>query len=458
MSVTDPPITSPRTIGDYTLERSLGEGAQATTYLVSHPEHDEPLCLKEIRVNQVDDWRQVELFERQTEALQQIDHPAIPRLVDAFHDADHRDGDGRGQRPADQRFVIVQQFLEGQNLQQRLDDGHRFTDADLRQLADEILQALIHLHERPRPIIHRDIKPSNIMARPDGTYALIDFGAVRILGDQASDRTTTAGTTGYTPLEQLAGQAQPASDLYALGATLIHLASGLHPSQLPITELTLDFREHVHLSDHLIAVIEILVKPSPDERFADARQALEALHHPDTLTPDRQRPSTQLQGAHYQWDHSTPKGRFHLQHTPHSLTLSFTPHFNILATGMAILALVVVLSAITPLWYLPLIAAFLLFIALRIQESWRIHIAELSPEALRLRRSLPLAPSTDIPLDAITDVDHHRHALRLHLNAPNLPSTIQFGAPDDTSQEPAPHQRANLDALAGEIQAFVEAH
>ena len=93
---------------------------------------------------------------------------------------------------------------------------------EIREIATGLLGVLDYLHGRAPPVIHRDIKPSNVLLRPDGTPALIDFGGMRAWQPAGAAGATVVGTFGYMAPEQAAGQATPASDLYALGATLLH--------------------------------------------------------------------------------------------------------------------------------------------------------------------------------------------------------------------------------------------
>jgi serine/threonine protein kinase len=88
------------------------------------------------------------------------------------------------------------------------------------------------LHARVPPVLHRDIKPANVILRPDGAPVLVDFGAVRTVFRAAAEGgSTVVGTFGYMPFEQYMGQASPASDLYALGATLLHVITGRGPAE-----------------------------------------------------------------------------------------------------------------------------------------------------------------------------------------------------------------------------------
>ena len=79
-------------------------------------------------------------------------------------------------------------------------------------------------------VIHRDIKPANLIRRADGTIALVDFGAAHVQGTTAGS--TSIGTFGYMPIEQLAGIVDATTDVYALGASLLHLLTRREPWRL----------------------------------------------------------------------------------------------------------------------------------------------------------------------------------------------------------------------------------
>lgn len=109
------------------------------------------------------------------------------------------------------------------------------------------------------------------------------------LGGPKTGESTIVGTHGYMPAEQLMGHAEPRSDLYALGATLIHLASGRHPSTLPLDGLRLRFADVVNLPAPLIAWLDTLVAPDPGLRPESARVTRATLDA--ALQPSVRRPS-----------------------------------------------------------------------------------------------------------------------------------------------------------------------
>jgi serine/threonine protein kinase len=117
---------------------------------------------------------------------------------------------------------------------------------------------------------------------PDGIEDFAKFGAVQA-GRHDGTR-TIVGTYGYMPPEQFGGQTTPASDLYALGATLIYLATGQNPDQLPQEEMRICFEADVNLSTALVDWLKTMTAPSLTKRFKSAQQALTALATPGELT------------------------------------------------------------------------------------------------------------------------------------------------------------------------------
>lgn len=219
-------------------------------------------------------WDEMKLFEREVQVLQQLDHPQIPQYLDSFHI----------QTP-EPWLGLIEEYILGNNLQTLIDQGQRFSESDIYDLATQILEILIYLHEQNPSILHRDIKPSNLILAPSQTVFLVDFGAVQNQLPQAGCSFTVVGTYGYTPIEQFGGQAVPASDLYSLGATLLHLLTGLAPAELAQSDMRLQFRDghrpafghRLTLTNHLASWLEKMTAPALADRFKSARAAVLAL-------------------------------------------------------------------------------------------------------------------------------------------------------------------------------------
>jgi serine/threonine protein kinase len=163
--------------------------------------------------------KSIELFQREGAQLDRLgnDSTQIPQLLAYLEQ--------------ERRFYLIQEFIDGQNLLKELDEHGAYSEEKILHLLDDLLPILKFVHDRG--VIHRDIKPENIMRRKNGELVLIDFGMSKHLNSTVMSRGTTGGTMGYAPPEQIrAGVAYPASDIYALGATCIHLLTDITPDRL----------------------------------------------------------------------------------------------------------------------------------------------------------------------------------------------------------------------------------
>jgi outer membrane protein assembly factor BamB/tRNA A-37 threonylcarbamoyl transferase component Bud32 len=162
-------------------------------------------------------------FEREASLLATLSHPAIPKVYDFFAERN--------------KIYLVMELIAGQDLSATLDRaGGAIEEARVGRWALQICDVLKYLHTHtPDPIIFRDLKPSNIIVTPEGRIVLIDFGIARLFQiDQP--RGTIVGTEGYAPPEQYRGVGDERVDIYALGATLHHLLTGVDPrNETPFT-------------------------------------------------------------------------------------------------------------------------------------------------------------------------------------------------------------------------------
>ncbi|MBE9189255.1 serine/threonine protein kinase [Gloeocapsopsis crepidinum LEGE 06123] len=251
--------------GRYQLQEKLKNSRSKQTWLAVDCTHQTTcVIVKVLFFSNVTEWEELKLFERQAQVLQQISHPQIPQYRDVFW--------LEAQSPA---YVLVQEYIPGVSLQQW--QQQCLSESQIRQIATQVLHILIYLHELHPPVIHRDIKPSNLIWSNDEKVYLVDFGAVQNQDTYLGETFTVVGTCGYTPLEQFGGKAVAASDLYALGATLIHLLTGTSPADLPQYNLHFQFAELVNCSPSLLSWLQKMTEPVTEKRFGCARQALAAL-------------------------------------------------------------------------------------------------------------------------------------------------------------------------------------
>ena len=246
------------------------------------------MVVKELWLDRLDSWKHVELFEREIRVLRLVSHPGVPRVFDSFEHTE----DGRTS------LVLVQELIEGHSLRARADQGPLLGEDEVARIADGVLEILAHLHSRIPPVYHRDIKPSNIMVRPDGSPALIDFGGV-CLGWRRQDEpgTTVVGTFGYMPPEQLLGQVGPRTDLYALGATLLHVISGVPPHEFSFDSGRLEVPSDLPVRAQMRRLVRALLEPAPRDRPASAAAARAILGENDGTVAHALVPTTRQNAA-----------------------------------------------------------------------------------------------------------------------------------------------------------------
>jgi len=241
------------------------------TYEAESLNGPERVAVKELALSRLDDWKVLELFEREARVLALVKHPAVPAYVDHFS-IEHAEGP---------TFYLVQQIAPGYSLAQLVAGGWRADEAQAVSIAEAILDVLDHLHARVPPVYHRDIKPQNVLREDTGKVWLVDFGAVRdVYRSTQVGGSTVAGTFGYMAPEQLRGIARPESDLYGLGATLLYVLSGQAPAEMPQSKLKADFRSRIRVSPAFAAWLDKMLEPAPEERFRSAVQARRALRDP----------------------------------------------------------------------------------------------------------------------------------------------------------------------------------
>jgi serine/threonine protein kinase len=253
----------------YQLKQKLGQNAGRQTWLAEDlaTQPAEAVIVKFLAFGDQVQWDDLKLFEREADVLKQLNHPRIPKYRDYFS--------------IDDRilwFALVQQFIPGSSLKDLLNQRQKFSEEQVRRITTDVLEILIYLHSIIPPVLHRDIKPSNLILSEDKQVYLVDFGAVQDRATAQGATFTVVGTYGYAPMEQFGGRAVPASDLYALGATLIHLVTGTAPADLPQRNMRIQFSDRTTLSPHFIRWLEALTEPDVDQRVKTASQALETLN------------------------------------------------------------------------------------------------------------------------------------------------------------------------------------
>ena len=222
------------------------------------------------------------LFRREGQVLRKLGvHPQIPDLR-AFFPLTVQ---SRIPGETEQLFYLVQEFVDGETLEEELEHKGKFSEADIRHLLEHILPVLQYVHENGS--IHRDIKPSNIMRRRDGLLFLLDFGAVKQVtagaaGAAGNKAQTGIYSMGFAPPEQIQREeVYPSTDLYALAVTCVMLLTEQSPRDLyDAYNNTWSWRNHTLVSDRLEGILNRMLQANPRDRFQSATEVLGALQPP----------------------------------------------------------------------------------------------------------------------------------------------------------------------------------
>jgi serine/threonine protein kinase len=269
-------MTDPVRIGDrYEVLRPLGRGAFGRTLLaldlklrrevavkILHPEKGEGSA------GAASSLKAYELFEREAAVLRELRHPGVPAVHASF----------RAVWEGSESAILIMEYIEGASLADVIVERRHLAPEVVLHLFFEVLGVLDYLHTRVPPVLHRDIKPANLIVRPDGSPALVDFGAVRnVFRSPDESGSTVVGTYGYMPYEQYMGQASPASDLFALGATFLHLVTGRAPPEFLSDAGRLEVPALLPCGEPLRGVLTRLLAPASADRFQSAREVRAAL-------------------------------------------------------------------------------------------------------------------------------------------------------------------------------------
>jgi serine/threonine protein kinase len=260
----------------YRVIQSLGKGGMGAVYEAIDLRLGHTVALKQTLTNDEAQWKQ---FEREARLMAWLNHPALPRVSDYFTEG--------------HRAFFVMQYVEGRDLAEIIaQQAGPLPRRTVIAWADQLLDALIYLHTHERQIIHRDIKPHNLKVTRDGQIILLDFGLAKTQTTDASGSLSCTSVFGYTPryapLEQIQDLGtSPQSDIYALGATLYHLLTGVKPpdalaratalvSARP-NPLTPANEVNGAVGADLAAILTRAMAQNPAERYASAAEFRQAL-------------------------------------------------------------------------------------------------------------------------------------------------------------------------------------
>ncbi len=277
-----PHAAPPQQLGEYELLDKLGQGGMGAVYRARHTKLKRIVALKVLPASKTLDDRAIARFEREMEAVGQLDCPHIVRAHDA--------------REVDGTHFLVMEYVEGVNVSKLVERLGPLPIADACEIVRQAALGLQYAHQRG--LVHRDIKPSNLMLTPGGQVKILDLGLALLdggEGDEFGELTTTGmamGTADYMAPEQASNShlTDTRADIYSLGCALYKLLSGRLPFAGPNYRGCLE-KIAGHLRDapapigtlradvprELIAVLDRMLAKNRDARFATPQQVVEAM-------------------------------------------------------------------------------------------------------------------------------------------------------------------------------------
>ena len=262
----------------YRIVDILGQGGMASIYRAIDENIGTEVAVKENLFTTEEYSRQ---FRREAIILASLRHPNLPRVTDHFE-------------IEEQRQYLVMDYVEGEDLRQRLDRAGALPEDEAVALGIAICDALMYMHSRTPPVLHRDVKPGNVKITYAGQVFLVDFGLAKLVQDE---KVTTTGaramTPGYSPPEQYGmARTDHRTDIYALGATLYSALTNALPEDglaraMEQCDLTPIRQYNPKVSRRLASVIEKSLEVRPEDRYQSAEEFREELIN--SRSPSRRR-------------------------------------------------------------------------------------------------------------------------------------------------------------------------
>lgn len=267
---------STQQIPGYKIRRKLGAGAMASVFLGRQLSLDRSVAIKVLPKKFSTNVQFIERFYKEGQAAARLNHPNIVQAFDV------------GQ--AGEFHYFVMEYVDGKTVYDVIRKQGKFSEKDATSIIRQMALALQHAHERG--LIHRDVKPKNIMLTKDGVPKLADMGLARAVSDKEAaeaEKGRAFGTPYYISPEQIRGKIDigPQADIYALGATFYHMATG----QVPFDGNDPTSVMHKHLKGELVPpdhinpklsagvseVIEMMMARDRSHRYRNCEEVLSDL-------------------------------------------------------------------------------------------------------------------------------------------------------------------------------------
>ena len=259
----------------YFIARMLGRGGMGAVYQATDQRLSVQCAVKETFFT---DAYALAQFQREAQLLASLKHPRLPRVTDYFDEGGC--------------YYLVMDYVDGLNGQEWVQRCGPISERQAVTWGDQLLDALAYLHGRKPPIVHRDIKPANVRITSEGAIVLVDFGIAK---EYMPGIGTTTGakvvSPGFSPPEQYVAQGRTdgRTDIYAVGATLYYLLTGLTPPESPRVAMGAPLapveRANPRAGARIGAVLERAMRLAPEQRWQTADEMRRALRQIAASSP-----------------------------------------------------------------------------------------------------------------------------------------------------------------------------
>lgn len=281
-------------VGDFELKKKLGRGGMGEVFLARQTSLDRLVALKTLSKELARKEDFVSRFLREARSMAKLDHNNVVRVfaVDSYKGL---------------HYAAIE-YVDGRSVQDWLNKLEQFSLGDALHITIVCAEALHHAHSQN--MVHRDIKPDNILLTSKGVVKVADFGLAKVLDEDVS--MTQSGTGLGTPLYMAPEQARSAktvdqrSDIYALGATLYHMLTGVPPFtgetalELIMAKETGKYeparKRRSDVPERLDLIIDKMMARDPKHRYGDTESLLSdliglGLHSPALTFIDEAQPT-----------------------------------------------------------------------------------------------------------------------------------------------------------------------
>ncbi|HET9919614.1 MAG TPA: serine/threonine-protein kinase, partial [Ktedonobacteraceae bacterium] len=258
----------------YVIMQTIGQGGMGAVYKAQDMTTQKLSAVKEMSLSMVPDAdreQAIHNFRVEAAILARLSHPNLPAFTDFFSE--------------DARYFLVMEYVEGQTLEELLENKGPFPERRVLNWARQLCEVLEYLHGQRPSIIFRDMKPGNIMLMHGGRVKLIDFGIARFFRNASSQDTQLLGTPGFAPPEQYGkAQTDERSDIYSLAMTLYQLMTNkLSEKGFGLKDV---HANNPQISPGVARALERATSLAPEDRYQDVASFRRALLGANTFVFD----------------------------------------------------------------------------------------------------------------------------------------------------------------------------